>query len=108
MMVKGTKFTDEHKEKISDRLKGRIFSEEHRKKMSQAKKGKKSNCIKNVKIIYKNVEYNFESMKDAEDFFQSEKNLKIFYWLRNRIPKKYLEDIQYIEVGGIVQHNTLQ
>lgn len=108
MMVKGTKFTDEHREKISDKLKGRVFSEEHRKKMSLAKKGKKSNCIKNVKIIYRNVEYSFESMKEAEEYFQTNKNLKIFYWLRNRIPKKYVDDIQYIEVGGVVQHNTLQ
>ena len=79
-MKKGTKFTDEHREKISNSLKGRKLTEEHRKNMSEAKKGKPSNCAKSVKIIYLNKEYNFASMTAAEKFFQETFGIKIFYW----------------------------
>ena len=65
-MRKGTKFTDEHRQKISTKLKGRKLSETHKENMSKAKKGKISNCAKSVKIIYKHIEYNFQSMTEAE------------------------------------------
>lgn len=39
-IVKGTKFSEEHKRKISEALKGRCKSEETRKKLSEANKGK--------------------------------------------------------------------
>lgn len=97
-MKKGFKFSEEHKNKISSKLKGRKLSEEHRKNMSLAKKGKIPNCAKPVKIIYKNVEYNFKTMTEAENYFAKEMDLKIFYWLRNRIPRKHINDIQFIQV----------
>ena len=104
MMVKGTKFTDEHKAKISNKLKGRKLSEEHRKNMSLAKKGRTSNCAKTVKIVYLHKEYNFDSMTDAERYFLEEKGLKIFYWLRREIPKKHKMNVQLIQVGEEVKY----
>lgn len=103
-MKKGTKFSDEHREKISTKLKGRKLSDEHKKNMSQAKKGKVSNCAKTVEIIYKNKKYNFETMTDAENYFLTTFQLKIFYWLRRSIPKRYIDDVQYIKVGNEVKY----
>lgn len=39
--MKGKKFTEEHKRKISESEKGKIVSEETRKKISKSKKGQK-------------------------------------------------------------------
>lgn len=39
-LVKGTKFSEEHKRRISEALKGRHHTEETRRKMSEAQKGK--------------------------------------------------------------------
>lgn len=103
MMIKGTKFTNEHKEKISNKLTGRKLSETHRKNLSKAKKGKVSNCAKHVSIVYKNVEYNFQSMTDAEKYFLDNLGLKIFYWLRRDIPKKYVNDVQLIKIDDFVK-----
>lgn len=109
-MKKGTKFTDEHREKISNSLKGRKLTEEHRKNMSEAKKGKPSNCAKSVKIIYLNKEYNFLSMTAAEKFFQETFGIKIFYWFRRTLPKKYAHQVQLVQVGDVIKHKieTLQ
>lgn len=107
-MKKGHRFSEEHKEKISSKLKGRKLSEEHRKNMSLAKKGKTSNCAKTVEIIYKNEKYNFDTMTDAENYFLNELGLKIFYWLRRDIPKKHIDDVQFIKVGDFIKHNTLE
>jgi len=103
-MKKGTKFTDEHREKISTKLSGRKLSETHRQNMSLAKKGKVSNCAKEVKIVYKNVEYNFQSMTEAEKYFLEEMGLKVFYWLRRDIPKKYIDDVQLIKIGDFIKY----
>lgn len=103
-MIKGTKFTNEHREKISAKLTGRKLSDTHRENMSKAKKGKISNCAKNVKIVYKNVEYTFVSMTDAEKYFLENMGLKIFYWLRRDIPKKHIDDVQLIQVGDTIKH----
>lgn len=103
-MKKGNKFTDEHKQKISLKLKGRTLSDAHRKSMSEAKKGKVSNCAKAVKIVYKYTEYNFTSMTLAEKFFYEKMELKVFYWLRRDIPKKYIDDIQLIQIGDYVKY----
>lgn len=39
-LVKGTKFSEEHKRRISEALKGRHHTEESKRKMSEAQKGK--------------------------------------------------------------------
>jgi hypothetical protein len=38
--LKGRVFSEEHRKKISDKLKGRVFSEEHRKNIGRASKGR--------------------------------------------------------------------
>lgn len=106
MMVKGTKFSEEHRQKISNKLKGRKLSETHKENMSKAKKGKVSNCAKSVKIIYLDVEYNFNSMTEAEKFFLEQKGLKIFYWLRREIPKKYKQDVKLIQIGNEIKYEN--
>ena len=103
-MKKGTKFSDEHRQKISNKLKGRKLSETHKSNMSKAKKGKISNCAKSVKIIYKHKEYNFQSMTEAENYFWENMQLKVFYWLRGDIPKKYIDDVQLIQIGDFIKH----
>ena len=103
-MTKGTKFSEEHRSKISNSLKGRKLSDEQKKKMSDAKKGKPSNCAKSVIIIYKNIEYKFTSMTEAETFFIEQMGIKVFYWLRRDIPKKFINDVQLVQIGDIVKH----
>lgn len=103
-MRKGAKFTDEHRQKISTKLKGRKLSETHKENMSKAKKGKISNCAKSVKIIYKHIEYNFSSMTEAEKYFWEEMQLKVFYWLRRDIPKKYIDDVQLVQIGDYIRY----
>lgn len=106
-MKKGTKFTDEHRQKISTKLKGRKLSETHKENMSKAKRGKISNCAKSVKIIYKNIEYNFQSMTEAEKYFWEEMQLKVFYWLRRDIPKKYIDDVQLVQIGDYIKYQKV-
>ena len=93
-MRKGTKFTDEHRQKISTKLKGRKLSETHKENMRKAKKGK----------IYKHIEYNFPSMTEAERYFWEEMQLKVFYWLRRDIPKKYIDDVQLVQIGDYIRY----
>lgn len=103
-MRQGARFSEEHRLNISKRLTGRKLSEQHRKNMSEAKKGKTSNCAKSVKIIYKNIEYNFDTMTDAEKYFHDNLGVKIFYWLRRNIPQKHINDVQLIQIGDFIKH----
>lgn len=98
------KFTEDHKTKISEKLKGKPLTEEHKRKLSDAKKGKISNCAKDVTIIYKGKKYTFQSMTEAEEYFKENLDLKIFYWLRRDIPKKHIEDIDLIQIGNFIKY----
>ena len=105
-MKKGLKFTDEHKKKISDSLKGRTLSDTHKENMSKAKKGKLSNCAKQVTIVYQNEERNFNSMTECDQWFWDNLQIKVFYWLRKSIPKKYVNDLQFIKVGNEIKFSN--
>ena len=62
-IVRGTKFSEEHKNKISKSNTGRVFTQSHKLNIKENHKGRKA-----VSLIFNNNILNFDSMTDASKF----------------------------------------
>lgn len=58
---------------------------------------------KKVTVIYKGIEYNFDSRTECEKWFLENMNLNVYYWMRGKIFEKYKNDVKYVKVGDKIK-----
>ena len=87
--TKGMILSEDHKNKISDKLKGRVFSEETRQKMSDSQTGEKHSQAKLTEKDVLEIRKEFSQLSDGKKLFMEEKG-KLF-----GVRPKTIEDIVY-------------
>lgn len=89
---------------------GKKHSEETKRKISESCKNPSEEILaklrKKVKVVYKNIEYKFDSRTECEKWFLENMDINVYYWMRGNPTLKYKNDIQLVEIGGKIKYSN--